>query len=498
MTTRRVSGWRAAGAIGALIIGSMVASCVGDFGASEESISEPTITSRRLTVEGERLYDSLGREVILRGFNVGGRAKMPPYLPFDVASGETTASAAHDFFGRIAALGANVVRLTFSWEAYEPTRGAYDAAYMMQYRTLLDAAYARGLFVIVDFHQDVFASPFYGDGFPLWTLGDIRHGEPRYDSSFPFWSLPALVAGTRVSDAFDRLWDNEDGIQDAMEAMWRSVASQLVSHPGVAAFEILNEPAGANRPQEEMDGTILPAFYTRMGRAIQEAAGSDVPVFWDSRINTTGIPDALVPPDFPNAVYAPHYYEPYIMIGFPVVLGNNIRNDIAATFSTRSSWNVPVFLGEYGVPSGNRAKAAFLDTLLDALDTHRGHGTMWDASASTMYWNNENFSVLNPNRTEVSWAGSVVRAYPLAIAGRITSFSWDATAQRFTMSVTAATDGVSEVYLPSRHLGTTPSITVTGDTTYTYVASSQKLLLRAPIGTSYDVTVTRTTSGTNR
>jgi hypothetical protein len=71
---------------------------------------------------------------------------------------------------------------------------------------------------------------------------------------------------------FDRLWNNTDGLQDSMEEMWRRVAAQLGSHPAVAAFEVMNEPASSNRWNDEMDGTVLPAFYERMGRAIHDAS----------------------------------------------------------------------------------------------------------------------------------------------------------------------------------------------------------------------------------
>src|SRR5690606_769398 len=118
---------------------------------------------------------------------------------------------------------------------YEPTRGSYDLDYLAQYEMLLDAAARHGLFVIVDFHQDVFASPYCGDGFPLWAIGEeVDYPEPHWDCGFPGWSLPALDPDSEVSAAFDRLWNNTDGLQDDMEAMWRSVAAALHEHPAVA------------------------------------------------------------------------------------------------------------------------------------------------------------------------------------------------------------------------------------------------------------------------
>jgi endoglycosylceramidase len=470
---------------------AFVASCAdpGAYSGSEESLAPVSVPTRRLVVDGSRLRDVHGREVILRGFNAGGRAKMPPFLPFDLAPGETLEDAADAYFARVEALGANVVRLTFSWEAFESVRGTYDMAYLARYETLLDAAGAHGLTVIVDFHQDVFASPFCGDGFPLWAIGNVPHGEPHYDCSFPWWSLPAFNPISGVSLAFDRLWNNRDGLQDAMEAMWRTVARELRDHPAVGAFEVMNEPGAGIYATENFDANVLPPFYERMGRAIRAEAG-DVAIFWDGRIGSTGVPPTLRPPSLPGAVYAPHYYEEFIAMGFPFVLKDTIREDLRASFSPTTRWNMPVFLGEFGVPNANRAKGAYLDFALDVVDELRGHATMWEASSSATLWNGEDFSVLDPSGAERSWAGTVVRAYPRAIAGRIDRFLWDADARRFELDVSQARAGVSEVYVPARHLGAAPRIEVTG-ARFTHLPDRELLLLEADPGRSYRVVVRR-------
>ena len=58
---------------------------------------------------------------------------------------------------------------------------------------------------------------------------------------------------------------------------------------------------------------------------------------------------------------------------------------------------------------------------------------------------------------------------------------WDAGAKRFTLSVEGEGEKVSEVYLPVRHLGAAPKITVTG-ARFRWIAESGTALVAAERG----------------
>jgi endoglycosylceramidase len=67
----------------------------------------------RLVVDGRRFRDEIGREVLLRGVNAGGRSKWEPFLPFDLPRPEEFEARLAAYMDRLASWGINVLRLPF-------------------------------------------------------------------------------------------------------------------------------------------------------------------------------------------------------------------------------------------------------------------------------------------------------------------------------------------------------------------------------------------------
>jgi hypothetical protein len=455
--------------------------------AIDPPLDPPKLATRRLMTRGDVLIDELGRAVILRGVNVGGRSKMPPFLPFDFVDPGEIPAKADKLMTQVRGLGANAVRLTFSWEALESVRGTFDTEYLRRYRLLLDAAQKADLHVIVDFHQDVFHAAFCGDGFPEWALGDIMHGAPHYDCAFPFWSLPYFDAASPVSQAFDRFWSNKDGLMGSFEAMWMHVAREVGSHPAVAAFEIINEPGAGSTALDVMGKSVLPPLYDRIAALIEAEAGPAA-IVCDEPVSSTADIQYLARPNHARFVYGPHYYDGATMLGIGPLDASRIRTAVTAVLARTAGWNAPTILGEFGAPNSVTFKPDYLAAIFDALDTGRASALLWDVSLSTQKWNSEDFGPLLPDGTEMAWAGLLDRPAPRAIDGTTTAFKWEAATKQFTLAVSAAGDKVSEVYLPIRHVGMAPDIAATG-ARYRWLPATGQLLIAAPRGTAWSLVV---------
>ena len=120
-----------------------------------------------------------------------------------------------------------------------------------------------------------------------------------------------------------RLWTDERWPAQA-EAFWRDLASALRGTPGLAAYNLLNEPypeaaapgferLGPARWDESVRGgpADLNRFNARLVRAIR-AVDSATPILLDVGLFADpGRFESLLPVDHPAVLYAFHMYEPF-------------------------------------------------------------------------------------------------------------------------------------------------------------------------------------------
>src|SRR5436190_10015475 len=260
-----------------------------------------------------------GRQVLLRGVNVnqlGDYYRQIPSLPstFPLRSNDFTA---------IRGLGMNVVRLIVHWSALEPTRGAFNQAYVKRIRRAVRWAGARGIYVVLDMHQDAWGKFIVSpksetcvpgaehqqgwDGAPQWAT--ITNGTPTC-----FYGIRELAPA--VGAAFQNFWDDTDGIQGELVSTWARLAKAFAADPAVAGYDLMNEPNPGYSVGLSDTGPIA-QFYARAIAAIRQSelkarkGFSHIAFFEPGAIWSAAGTDAPPAPALitdPNVVFAPHLY----------------------------------------------------------------------------------------------------------------------------------------------------------------------------------------------
>lgn len=179
------------------------------------------------------ITDARGRVVILHGINMV--AKRPPYQPSAIGFGADDARF-------LARNGFNTVRLGMIYAGVEPQPGSVDEAYVRSSQRTEKQLAARGIFTMLDFHQDLYNERFGGEGWPAWaTLDDGLAAEPLIGFPGTYVTSPGL------NRAFDNFWANAAGpggvpVQDRYASAWAKVAKAFADRDSVLGYDLLNEP----------------------------------------------------------------------------------------------------------------------------------------------------------------------------------------------------------------------------------------------------------------
>lgn len=263
--------------------------------------------------------DRQGRYASFRGVNFAGRTKRWPYLPVDISPDtddfdrdfSMALSALQPEFDRIRDLGWNVVRLLVLWKGLEPAPSENaevlspeGAQYMSRVLEFIRAFHERGVFVFLDFHQDIAHEVYNGEGFPDWALAidedhkrptdaDFKHstwgsdytGAPRKPWG-PTWHTEE-VRFTLRSFWLDELHNDELSGDEAERARRPrthlaktigAVARWLQANAGPAldamiGFQLFNEPHQVGLGKAHFEESVLPVFYQEATQEIRRAAG---------------------------------------------------------------------------------------------------------------------------------------------------------------------------------------------------------------------------------
>jgi endoglycosylceramidase len=356
-----------------------------------------------------RFVDDTGGTVILRGVDVAGDSKVPSFRPaMDPA-----------IFDPLPGWGLNAVRLLFTWEAYEPQPGQFDDSYLAYYQSAIEAAWARGLYVVVDFHQDGFSRHLAGgcgDGFPAWAIpASVTQAAPDNGAGCADWSTRVL-SDPGVQAAWDAFYSDAYGARTAYLAMIGRVAGALAGEPGVIGYDMVNEPAGD-------EPTQIAPLYTDAAAAIRAADPSAMLFVSPTTVTSSGEQTQLPAPSFTNFAYAPHFYDPSVVL-LQRWTGAQPDQPFAFMTGTAAAWHAPLFVGELGAPASTLDVGPYMDALYAHLDAALASSAQWVYTpdwtpAALDGWNAEDFSIVD-DRGALR-ANFVVRPAARRISGTPTS-----------------------------------------------------------------------------
>lgn len=359
-----------------------------------------------LHTDGRWFKDKQGRVVILRGVNVAGNSKIPPFIPFTDAS----------LLDPLKEWGMNVIRLVLIWEAIEPEPGKYNEKYINAMKALVRAAGERGIYVILDMHQDMFSryvNGGCGDGSPSWAIDPaISQDEPANDERCLYWIKG--LNDEKVLKAFDSFYANVNGVRDRYIAMWTHIARRFRDEPAVIGYDLFNEPIG-----DEVS-RIAP-LYEDVGAALRKANPGGILFIEPSILTSFGAAYSQLPAlSRGNYAYAPHFYSSSLSLLNIFSPADADKSFADFDSKVKELGGVPLLLGEFGMYPEKVKVAEYIDDIYRRLNDCFYGGTQWNYTpgwdpVELDGWNRENYSI-NDEKGNIR-RNFKVRAYAQRVAG---------------------------------------------------------------------------------
>jgi len=213
--------------------------------------------------------------------------------------------------------------------------------------------------------------------------------------------------------AWDKLWNVNTGWQDQFIAGWRPVWERFKNRPSVIGYDFLNECSPGSDTRGFYHNYLVP-FYRRGCAALRQIDRQHFFIFQPSLRSD----DKLEPLGSDNVVFAPHFYakmrDPETFYRDLLATGERIK--------------APVIIGEYGLPNipfplGKNPIPA------STPERDEADATLFDATAmntiKTWYTNIGNWSLLQPDGSEIPRFRFFSRPYPQRTAGVPGAFSFN-------------------------------------------------------------------------
>jgi endoglycosylceramidase len=449
----------------ALLCG-LLAACGGSSGGSDSSGSPAVPQLRR---DGSFLKDQQNRVVLLHGVNAVWKLK--PYAPPDTAEGFTAADA--DW---LQAHGFNAVRLGVLFAGVMPQAGVVDQNYLTMIDRTVQLLASRHIWVLLDFHQDMYNEQFYGEGFPDWAVDSDGVPLP-FDAGFPGnYFQPA------TSITFDNLWNDKDGLWDYYRDAWAAVAAKWATQPYLMGYDLINEPwSGTNFAAcipplgcAPFDETKLQPFQQHALEGIRQHDPDNIAWFEPLVLISYGAPTYLgaqTPVNDANLGLSWHLYCPTTSVGIlnlnniscAVLDGDVLHVGEGGADRLGASRLITEFGATDLISDLTRSTAEFDQHLLGwqywAYKNWHDPTTSASSAAQGLFADDADLATVKADKLAV-----LQRTYPQFTAGTPTALSFDPDSGAFSYAyVPRQADGPTEIYVPvAEHYPKGYSVTVSG------------------------------------
>ncbi len=392
----------------------------------------------RAVPSGQWIVDGRGRVLVLHGLNMV--YKRAPYAPDAVGFGKDDARF-------LAKNGFTTVRLGLIWKAVEPQPGAYDDAYLKRIKRTAKQLAKQGIWVLLDFHQDLYNERFQGEGAPDWAVQD--DGLP----SFPQLGFPYnYFANLALNRAFDHFWANDPGpggvgLQDRYAAAWAHVASYFKNSKKILGLDLFNEPWPGTGWQLCANPAGCPAFDAKLQafqQKVIDAVRSVDPrtaVFYEPNVLFNNGAQTSVRPTGQRLGFSFHDYCLTAEAGtegaggqacdsFDDLVWSNTRTHVEET-------GHPPLLTEFGATTDVATITAMVDRAEQAMTGWQFWAYCGCDDPTTTGPGNEQALVLDPSRkprkdnVDRAKLRALAVPHPLTVAGTPTGYRYDPYARTF-------------------------------------------------------------------
>ncbi|MCB0507333.1 MAG: cellulase family glycosylhydrolase [Bacteroidetes bacterium] len=421
--------------------------------------------NNKIPADPSIIQDQYGRQLILRGLNTSNSAKADTLRsPWIVES--DVARENNDF-------GFDFVRYLIFWDAIEPQKDVFDDTYLDRVEQRVNWYTSRGMYVMLDMHQDLYSIIFGGDGAPEWACRTNGAAPINLPGGTPWWLKnidPAVI------NSWINFWSysNHKDLQDHYILAWKFVMERFKNNPYVIGYDLMNEPWGGDLIKVfitgEFESVQLTNFYKKLIPALRTVEPNKYLFFEPTPAPVTfGAPSKLSKITDSKAtsqlVYAPHCYpfDTHEGNGYTSTAKQQLKDwERERKKELKLHNNIPLLVGEFGLSPDQSGFGDYLVDFTTMADSNQWH---WS------YWSNDlgGWSPLDPNRVTTPILPYLVRTYPKATAGKIKSFKLDNSTKEFVMTFISdnRTNMPTEIFVPNVLYPNGWELEVSGTTNYT-------------------------------